>query len=156
MQVLGQPLESLCLFPIERLVALRVVSHQHFAECWLEGLNVVVEGFAVLEIELILSALLDRTSNGKTVRLGIAQYGCPELLVHQNRCILLRHPGGDGRFETVVDDPFCLSNLRRLFGGECALPTEHTRLERAAVVERQDVEWPVKSVRHREVSFSLR
>ena len=146
MQVMGQPLEPVCLSPVESSVALGVVSHQHFAECRLEGFDMAGEVFTVLEIELILSALLDRTSDGKTVRLSIAQYGCPELLVHQNGCLLLRHAGGDGQLETVVDDLFCLGDLRRLFGGQCALPTEHARLERAAVVERQDIQWPVKSV----------
>jgi hypothetical protein len=41
------------------------------------------EVLAVLKIELVLSALLDKTSDRKTVRLGITQYGCPELLVHE-------------------------------------------------------------------------
>src|SRR5579864_732046 len=156
MQVIGQALEAVRLPPVEGLIALRVVSHQYFAKCRLERFDVGGKVFSVLEIELILSALLDRTGYSKLVRLGIVQYGSPELLVHQDRCILLRDPGSDGRFETVVDHPFCLSDLSRLFGGKCALPTEHARLERAAVVERQDVQWPVKSVRHREVSLSPR
>ena len=65
--------------------------------------------------------------------------GFPELFVHQDRRILLRHPAGDGRLETVVDYPFCPSDLRRLFRGQCSLPAEHTRFEKAAVIERQDI-----------------
>src|SRR5579864_584194 len=156
MQVIGQALEAVRLPPVEGLVALRVVSHEHFAECRLKGLDVGGKVFAVLEIELILSALLDRTSDSKPVRLGVVQYGCPELLVHQDSCTLFRHPGGNRRLETVVDHAFCLSDLRRLFRGKRALPTEHARLERAAMVERQDVQWPFKCVRHREASLSLR
>src|SRR5208282_60768 len=71
-EIIGQLSETVRLSPVQSLVALRVVSHQDFTECWLEDLDVVVEGFAVLEIELILSAFLNRARDHIAVRLGIA------------------------------------------------------------------------------------
>src|SRR5208283_2835121 len=145
-EVVGQSLQSVCLSPVECLVALRVVSYQYFAECRPKGFNVVTKVSAVLKIELILAALLDRTGDHKAVDFCLAQDGCA----------LFRHPAGDCRFKAVIDDPFRLGDLRRLFSGQVALPSEHSRLERAAVVEGQYIQWPVESERHCEISFSPR
>ena len=61
-QIVGQPLQPGGLRLVQRLVALGVVAHQHLAEGRVEGLDVLGEILAVLEVELVLPALLGRAA----------------------------------------------------------------------------------------------
>ena len=79
--------------------------------------------------------------------------GGAELLVHQDAGLLLRHAALDRGLEAVVDDFLGGGDLGRLRGGQGALPAEHLLLERAAVVEGQDVQRLVESDGHDAVSF---
>lgn len=96
---------------------------------------------AVLEIKLILSALLSWACGSVAVRRCVTQDGGTELLVHEDPGLLFWHAGRDGRLETVVDHLLSRSDLRGLCGVQVTVPAEHFRLERAAMVERQNVEW---------------
>src|SRR5215467_11685440 len=68
MQVVRQPLQPGCLPAVERLVALRVVAHQHLTEGGVESLNMFGEVLAVLELKLLLPALLGGTCAYVTLR----------------------------------------------------------------------------------------
>src|SRR3989442_937281 len=70
-QILGQPLQAGRLTPVQGLIALRVVAHQHLAEARAEDLDVVGEVFAVLEVELLLPALLGGAHRGVAAPCGI-------------------------------------------------------------------------------------
>src|SRR5208283_5450193 len=128
-EVVGQAPQPQCLSSVERKVPLRVISHQHFAESRPKGFYVTGEVFAVLKIELILPAPFNWISGDNTFGLGTSQYGCSELLVDQNSCLLLWHSTSDGFLETFVDDLFRLGNLCCLFPCQRTRPTEHARLE---------------------------
>src|SRR5947208_112613 len=136
-QIPGQPLQAIRLPPVQGGIALRVVAHQHLAEGRADDFDVVGEVFAVLEVELLLPALLGGTHRDIAVRLGIAEDGRPELLVHEDARLVSGHAGRHGGREAIIDHPFGGSDLSRLLGGQPPLPAEHPRLERAAVVERR-------------------
>ena len=122
----------------------------------MKGLDVLGEILAVFEVELLLPALFGGAGCRITLRRGIAQDGGAELLVHQNAGFLLRHSGGDGSLESVVDHLLGGSDLRRLLGRQRAGPAEHLRLERAAVIEGQNVERLVEPESRHAVSLSFR
>jgi hypothetical protein len=48
--------------------------------------------------------------------------------------------GGEGGFESVIDDLLGAGDLGSLFGGEGAVPAEHAGFKRAAVVKGKHVE----------------
>src|SRR5262245_43849751 len=156
MQVIGQPFQSVRLALVERPIALGVVAHQHLAEGRAEGLDVRGEVLAVLEVELVLPALLGGACGGVAARPRITKDGRAELLVHQDRGLVLRHAGGEGGLESVVDDALGRGDLRRLVRGERIVPPEHLGLERAAMVERQDVQTPVVPACHQLFVLMLR
>ena len=139
MQVVRQPLQASRLPTVQRLIALRVVAHQHLAEGWVEGLDVCGEALAVLEVELLLSTLLRGARRHVALRCRIAKDCGTELLVHQDTGFLLGHPSRNSSLEAVVDHLLGGSDLRRLLRIERTLPAEHSRLERTAMVEGQDI-----------------
>ena len=122
----------------------------------MERLDVFGEVLAVFEIELVLAALLGGARGGITVRGGIAQNGGAELFVHQDAGLLLGHAGRDGGLEAVVDHLLGGGDLGGLRGVEVAVPAEHLRLERAAMVEGQDVERLVVADGFHDFSFIFR
>src|SRR6266849_2450843 len=149
-QVLGESLQPLRLPPVQRRIALRIVAHEHLAKGWLKGLDVLSEVLAVLEVELVLPALLGGTSEHVALRRRIAKDGSTELLIHEDARLVLGYAGGDGGPETVVDHLLGGGDLRGLLGAQRALPAEHLRLERPAVVERQEIQRLVEAHgRHR-------
>ena len=154
MQVVGQPFQAGGLALVQSPVAFRVVAHQHLAEGRIERLDVLGEILAVLEVELVLAALLGGAGRGVAVLGGVGENGGAELLVHQDAGLFLRHAARDGGLEAVVDDLLGGGDLGRLLGGQGALPAEHFLLERAAMVERQNVQRLVESHAHDAVSFS--
>ena len=69
---------------------------------------------------------------------------------------VLRHAAGQRRLEAVVNHPLGAGDLGGLRIAQRRLPAEHLGLERAAMIERQDVERPIVSARHQASPFSLR
>jgi len=139
-QVVGESFELLRLSPVQRRIALRVVAHEHLAKRGLKGLDVPTEVLAVLEVELVLTALLGGA--GEHVALGrrIAEDGCAEPLIHEDGSLVRGDAGGEGSLEAVVDHLLGGGDLRGLLGGQRTLPAEHLRLEGGAMVEGQDVQ----------------
>src|SRR5919198_1457919 len=85
----------------------------------------------------------------KATRPRVAEDRGAELLVDEDTGARLRHVTSDGGEEAVVDDRLGRRDPLRLLGGERARPAEQARLERPAVVERENVERPVEpEVRH--------
>jgi hypothetical protein len=155
-QVVGQPLQTSRLPLVQRLLALRVVAHQHLAEGRLEHLDVLAELLAVLEVELVLAALLGRASREIALLGRVAQDRGAELLVHEDAGLLLVDAAGQRGLEAVVNHLLGGGDVGRLLRGQRSLPAEHLCLERAAVVERQDVERLIEANGHDRASFSLR
>ncbi len=139
MQVIGQPFQAGCLPLVQSTITFRVIAHQHFAQSWLEGLDVLGEFLAVLEIKFFLATLLSRASRYVAIRPGIAKNSGAELFVNQNSGLLLRHASVEGRLEAVVDYLLGGGDLCRLICAQRARPTEHFGLERPPVVEGQDI-----------------
>ena len=155
-QRVGQPFQAFGLPLIQRLFALRIVADQHLAEAEVERLNVLEEVFAVLEVELFLAALLGGAGGRVAVLGGVGEDGGAELLVHEDAGLGLRYAVRDGLFEGVVDDFLGGGDLGGLSGRQGAFPAEHFFLERAAMVERQNVQRLIESHAHDAVSFSER
>src|SRR5439155_11898598 len=139
-KILGETPEAGRLAAVQGGVPLGVVTDEHLAEGRAELLDVADKLLAVLEIELLLPAFLDRGRGEISLARGVAQDRGAELLVDEDTGTLLRDAGGDGGLETVVDHPLGVGDARRLLRPERPLPAEQTGLERAAMVERQDVQ----------------
>src|SRR6266496_4190639 len=138
-QVIGEPFQTRCLPLVQSTITFRVIAHQHFAESWLEGLDVSGEILAVLEIEFFLAALLSRASSCVAIRPGIAKNRTAKLLINQNSGLLLRHSGLECRLETVIDYLLGGGDLCRLICAQRTSPPKHFRLERSSMVKRQDI-----------------
>jgi hypothetical protein len=117
---------------------------------------VLGEVLPVLEVELLLPALLGRTRGRVTLRRGVAKYRRTELLVHQDASLLLGHPGRNRGLEAIIDHLLGGGDLRRLRRGQRPLSAKHPRVERAAVIEGQDVQSFVVTVSHHDASLSFR
>src|SRR5262249_47948223 len=134
MQVIRQPLQPSRLAAVYCLVALGVVAHQNLAERRSEGLDVLGEVLAVLEIELLLPALFGRAGGYVPPRRRVLKYGSTELLIDQDAGFLLGDSGRNNGLEAIVDHLFRGGDLCRLLCGQRALPAKHSGLERATVV----------------------
>src|SRR4029077_18295413 len=106
---------------------------------WPEGVDMQREILAIFEIEFVLPTLLNAAGGRVVVRRRIAEDRGAELLVGQDSGLLLRHAVLDRGLEAVVDYLLGCGDFSRLLGRQRALPAEHLRLERAAVVEGQNV-----------------
>ena len=141
----GEALEPLGLAQVHLGVALRVVADEHLREVGVELLDVGAEVLAVLEVELVLAGLLDRHREQQAVLLGLlgdALRGA-ELLVDQ-AAGRVRVDALLGRLQEPLEDQMLrVGDLLGLLGRRLALDSEHLLLERAAVVEGQDVELAV-------------
>ena len=153
---IGQALQAGRLACVQRAVALRVVAHQHFAEGRIERFDVAREILAIFEIEFVLPAFLRRASGGDVLGGGVAQNGGAELLVHQDAGLLLRHAAGERAMKAVVDHLLGAGDLGCLRIAQRRLPAEHFGLERAAMIEGQNIEWAIISSRHQAAPLSLR
>ena len=82
----GEALEPLRLALVHLGVALRVVAHQHLGEVRVELLDVVAELVAVVEVELVLTGLLDRHGEQESALLGLGRNvrRSAELLIHEH------------------------------------------------------------------------
>src|SRR5262249_7727620 len=139
MQVVRQPLQPSRLPAVYCLVALGVVAPQKLAERRSEGLDALGEVLAVLEIELLLPALFGRAGGYVAPRRRVAKDGSTELLIDQDAGFPLGDSGRNSSLEAVVDHLFRGGDLCCLLCGQRALPAKHTGLERATVVEGQDI-----------------
>jgi hypothetical protein len=139
----------------EVIVETRPVDPEWFGEGRVELLDVPAEVLAVLEVELVLAALLRGTRDDVPRRGRVAEDRRAELLVHEDSRSRLRHAPGDRRLEALIDDAFGIRDLGGLFGRQGAVPAEHLRLERAAVIEREDVGRSVESQFHRLLSSGV-
>ena len=139
-EVFGEAPEASGLTRVERGVAAGVVPHEHLAERRVDRLDVRGELRAVLEVELVLSALLRRSRGDVTAPGGVAQDGGAKLLVDQDGRSILRDPAGDSGPEARVDHLLGGGNLGRLRRAQRHLPAEQALLERGPVVEGQHVE----------------
>ena len=95
-QIVREAFQPRHLPAVEFPVALRVIPHQHLAERGIEGLDVLGEAVAVFEIELILPALLSGTSAEISSGRRVAQNRGPELLIHQDSCLIFGHARVNG------------------------------------------------------------
>src|SRR5215831_7101181 len=107
----------------------------------MKGLDVRGKVFAILEVKLLLPAFLGRGGYGVPLCGSIAKNGGAELFVNQNAGFLARHAGLERSLEAIVDHLFDSGDLGGLGRSQITVPAEHLRLERAAMVVRQDVEW---------------
>jgi len=76
---------------------------------------VLCEFFAVLKIELFLSAFFGRARGCVRARLCVLQDRCAELFVDQDAGLILRYPGSKGSPEAIVDHLLARGDLDRLF-----------------------------------------
>src|SRR5438105_15832197 len=87
------------------MVALRVVTNQYLGESRVKDLNMLLEIFAVFEVKLILSTLLNRAAACVSLSGCIAENRCAELLVDQNSSLVFWNAGMNGNGERVVEYP---------------------------------------------------
>src|SRR6185369_4179422 len=103
---IGQAFQSGGLPLVQRAIALRIIAHQHLTEGRVEGLDMAREILAILEVELLLSALLRRAGGDDALGSGIAEDGGAELLVHQDAGAPKKKAG------ILVDEQFGAAILR--------------------------------------------
>src|SRR3954451_17494402 len=153
-QPVGEPLEALELALVHLGVAVGVVADEHLGEVGVELLDVRAEVLAVLEVELVLPALLDRHRELEPVVLGGLGNpgGLAELLVDECAGHGRVGPALQRGFEALVDEMLAVRDRLRLLGRGVSLDPEPLLLERPAVVERQDVQLAVVAQSHRSVA----
>src|SRR5262249_6483318 len=135
-----ETMQARCLPPIESLFTFRVVAHKNLAESRVESFDMRREVLAVLKVELFPPALFGRTRRRKTVCRRITQNSGAKLFVDEDPGLLFWNSGVDCGLKTVVDDFLCGGYFLGLRGAQGVVPPEHLGLERATMVERQDVQ----------------
>ena len=130
-QPLGQTAQLLDLPLVHRLVALGVVADEHLGEVGVELLDLLAERVAVLEVEFVLSGLLDRHRELVAACLRLARDVRPVLRVDEDAGELLRRALLDRALESLPD---------QLLRARHAPDVADHLLERPAMVEREDVE----------------
>jgi hypothetical protein len=106
---------------------------------------------AVLEVEHVLAGLLDRHRQLQARGLGVAGdvLGPAELLVDEDAEGVRVHVALLDRLDhALVDEVLGVGDRRGLLRRGVALDPEHLLLERAAMVEREDVQLAVIAQRH--------
>ncbi len=101
------------------------------------------EALAILEIELLLPALLDRHGELEAAILRLTRDVATELLVDKNALDALLEATLRGCLHALVDEVLGVLDRLRLLGIGIALDPEHLLLEGPAMVERQDEELAV-------------
>jgi hypothetical protein len=144
----GQLLEAAELALVHPGVAVRVVADEHLGEVRVELLDVVAEGIAVLEVELLLAGLLDRHREHEALLVRALRDVGAELLVDEHAGCRRIDPALDGELHPLEDQTLGVGDRLGLLVGGISLDPEHLLLERPAVVEGQDVELPVVSESH--------
>src|SRR5579863_1580523 len=112
--------------------------------------------FAILKFELVLSALFRGAGGNDPVGGRVAENGRTKLLVDKDAGLVLLDAGCQRRFEPVIDDLFGAGDLRGLHIAQMRLPAEQLALERATMVERQEVKRVVPSAWHQLLPLSWR
>src|SRR6266446_6609542 len=147
-QIFRQSPQTSCLPPVKNLVALGVVTNQDLAEGQVKVFNMLLEIFAVFEVEFILTTLLRRATGYVSVFNCISENRGAELLVNQDSSLIFGNAVIDGS-ESVVDYALRSSDLGRLLRAQRAVPSEHLLLERGTMVKRQNVEGFIEAeIRH--------
>src|SRR6266478_2001892 len=139
-QVVGEPLQTFCLTPVECGIALGVIADQYLAEGWLDCLDVFGEVLAVLEVEFLLAAFLRWTSRRVIGGPSIAKNGSAKLLIDEDAGFPFWYASLECGLEAVVDHPLGDCDFRRLLRTERASPAKHLGLERASMIEGKDVQ----------------
>src|SRR5207244_1855239 len=116
-----------------------------------ELLDVGAEVVAVLEVELVLTGLLDRHRQLEAPLLGLDRDVAAELLVHEHPAGLLVEALLGGREHALEDQVLGVADGLSLLLGGVPLDPEHLLLERAAMVEREDEELAVVAECHWDV-----
>src|SRR5260370_6012580 len=142
--------------PVKGLIHLGAVQNEDLREGQVKSFNMLLEIFAVFEVEFILTTLLHRATGYVPVFNCIAENRGAELLVNQNSSLIFGNAGMDGSNESVVDYPLRSSNLGRLLRAQPALPSEHPFLERPTMVKRQNVEGLIESEIRHAISLDFR
>jgi hypothetical protein len=142
--------------PVKDPITLRIVTDKDLAKGHVKGFNMLLEIFAVFEVEFILATLLRRATGYVSVFNCIAENRGAELLVNQNSSLMFGNAVIDGSNESVVDYPLHSSDLGRLLRAQRALPSEHLLLERGTVVKRQNVEGSIESEIRHAISLDFR
>ena len=148
-------LESRRLAFVHAGVAVRVVAHQHLEEGRIEFLDVLPEVVSILEVELVLTALLGGHGEDQLLFLRLAEDVAPELLVDEDPGCVAGGTGVQSRAEALVDQSLRVRDRLGLLRGGISGYAEHLLLERAAVVERQDVQLACVSKVHVEASSGI-
>ena len=130
-QPLGEAAQLLDLAFVHRRVAVGVVADEHLREVRVELLDLLGELVPVLEVELHLARLLDRHRELVATRLRLARDSRAVLLVDEDARGRLRRAELDRPLEAFPD--------QRLGPGDAVDVADHL-LERATMVEREDVE----------------
>src|ERR1700722_20501630 len=99
----------------------------------------------VLKIKFVLPRFFGGTRGDKTICFCIVQNGRTELFIYKNARLFFWHTGGNRRFESVIYHLLRGGNLCRLLRGQITVPAEHLRLERAAMVEWQNVKRSIEA-----------
>jgi hypothetical protein len=81
--------------PVKDLIALRVVTNEDLAEGQVKGFNMLLEIFAVFEVEFILTTLLHWETGDVSVFNCVAENRRAELLVNQNSGLVSGNAGMD-------------------------------------------------------------
>src|ERR687891_79874 len=150
-QPVTQTLETLGLSSVHRvgfLPAVRVVADEHLGERGIELLDVRSKFLAVLEVELVLPALLDGHGQDQPGRLRVPRGVGAELLVDEHACGLAWNALVERPLRALVDHVLRVRDACGLLGVRLTGHTEELLLERASVVEREDVERLVVAERH--------
>jgi hypothetical protein len=147
-QPVGEPLEAPELAVVDLPVALGVQAHEHLREVGVEALDVLAEGVAVLEVELVLAALLDRHRELEALLLRPLGDPVAELLVDEHAGRRGVEPALHRQLHALEDQLLGVRDRRRLLLRRVALDPEHLLLEGATVIEGQDVQLAVVAERH--------
>src|SRR5260370_33127219 len=89
--------------PVKGLIHLGAVQNEDLREGQVKSFNMLLEIFAVFEVEFILTTLLHRATGYVPVFNCIAENRGAELLVNQNSSLIFGNAGMDGSKETAVD-----------------------------------------------------
>src|SRR5262249_7761761 len=135
-----QPLQPPQLALVHHRIVAGVVANEDLREIRVELQNVGAEIVAVLEVKLVLTRLLDRHRKLQPRRTGALRNIPAELLIDQHTSSAPLRAAANRLDHPLVDQMLRVGDRRGLLGRRIALDPEHLLLERATMIERQDVE----------------
>ena len=144
-----QTFQPLRLAAVHLGVAVGVVADQDLGEVGVVALDMRPEVLAVLEVELVLPALLDRHRELDTARLRLLRdlSGPAELFIDERAGDRLIRAVAERGLEALEDQVLAVCDPLRLLGIRVALDAEALG-ERPAVIEREDVQLAVVGPGH--------